>query len=193
MIDQQMLSTLARWLRPMPDGSLVSLQVRKGLLQSLTRLEIDETILGSLRSSGIGKYVKLLTLHKKEQQENRKIAMGLIEKWSRPIFQTAEKVQAGEMPIAAHPIQLGASSRPEEDTSMGSLVAGGSKTGSGTRIPRPMGMDFQMLPASNAAPLPSQKYNKESTKGRLQDRIVNRKKKGNTQAVTLSVEGRTLD
>ena len=178
----------------MPDGSLVSLQVRKGLLQSLTRLEIDETILGSLRSSGIGKYVKLLTLHKKEQQENRKIAMSLIEKWSRPIFRTAAKVEATEMPTAAHTVQLGASNRPEEDTSMGSLAAGGgSKTGSGTRIPRPMGMDFQMLPASDAAPLPSQKYNKESTKGRLQDRIVNRKKKGNTQAVTLSVEGRTLD
>ena len=37
MIDNQMLSTLARWLRPMPDGSLVSLQVRRALLSSLLR------------------------------------------------------------------------------------------------------------------------------------------------------------
>ena len=32
MVDMSMLSTLARWLRPMPDGSLVSLQVRLSLI-----------------------------------------------------------------------------------------------------------------------------------------------------------------
>ena len=42
-------------------------------------------------------------------------------------------------------------------------------------------------------PLPSSKYAKESTKGRLQDRILNGKKKQSAQAVALSVEGRTLD
>ena len=71
MIDHSMLSTLAHWLRPMADGSLVSLMVRKGILAALLRFEIDETTLGSLRSSGIGKYVKLLTLHKRETQEVR--------------------------------------------------------------------------------------------------------------------------
>lgn len=55
MIDHGMLSTIARWLRPMPDGSLVSAPVRKTLLQALTRFDIDETVLGSLRSSGLGK------------------------------------------------------------------------------------------------------------------------------------------
>ena len=61
------------------------------------------------------------------------------------------------------------------------------------RVPRPMGMDFQMLPASAAQPLPSSKYAKDSIKGRLSDRILNGKRKASTQAVTLSVEGRTLD
>ena len=54
MLDHQMLSTLARWLRPMSDGSLVSLQVRTALLNGLLRFEIDETSLESLKSSGIG-------------------------------------------------------------------------------------------------------------------------------------------
>ena len=66
-------------------------------------------------------------------------------------------------------------------------------TANHARVPRPMGMDFQMLPASSAAPLPSSKYAKESNKGRLQDRILHSKKRAATQAVTLSVEGRTLD
>ena len=50
-----------------------------------------------------------------------------------------------------------------------------------------------MLPAASAQELPSKKYAKDSTKGRLQDRILNGKKKASSQAVTLSVEGRTLD
>ena len=121
MIDNQMLSTLARWLRPMPDGSLVSLQVRTALLAGLQRFEIDETILGSLRSSGIGKYVKLLTLHRLEQPANKKVAVSLIEKWSRPIFRTAAKFEATEMPIAARAIQLDkVAARKDEAAELGS-------------------------------------------------------------------------
>ena len=178
----------------MPDGSLVSLQVRSGLLQGLVRLDIDETVLGSLRSSGIGKYVKLLTLHKRENAENRKIAVSLIEKWSRPIFRTASKFEASEIPVAARSIELDkVAARRDETADLGSrAVNAGPVSQSGTRVPRPMGMDFQMLPQSSAAPLPSQKYAKESTKGRLQDRILNKKKKTQSQAVTLSVEGRGM-
>ena len=51
-----------------------------------------------------------------------------------------------------------------------------------------MGMDFARLPTSYAQPLPSSKYAKESTKGRLQDRILNGKQKVSSQAVPLSVD-----
>ena len=37
-------------------------------------LPVDETMLGSLRSSNIGKYVKLLTLHSKEKPDNKRTA-----------------------------------------------------------------------------------------------------------------------
>ena len=83
----------------MPDGALVSLQVRKGILSSLVRLDVDETILGSLRSSGIGKYVKLLTLHKRELPENKRVAQALIEKWSRPIFNSTVSFRAVDVEV----------------------------------------------------------------------------------------------
>ena len=92
LIDCSMLSTLARWLRPLPDGSLVSLTVREALLKALLRIEVEDVI-EPLKSSGIGKYVKLLTLHKRETGANKRMAMALIEKWTRPIFQTSDKVR----------------------------------------------------------------------------------------------------
>jgi len=200
MIDMSMLSTLARWLSPLslPGGgsaTLPSLMVRSSLLKALMRFEIDETTLGPLRSSGIGKYVKLLTLHKKETAENRKVAVALVEKWSRPIFQTSDKVRAEELPVAPRALAYG--DLPRERAADANLVSGalaGERiTANHARVPRPMGMDFQTLPASDAAPLPSSRYGKESTKGKIRDRIHNGKKRSSTQAVTLSVEGRTLD
>eukprot|EP00964_Phaeocystis_antarctica_P063922 scaffold38396_cov65-Phaeocystis_antarctica.AAC.5 len=41
MIDNGFLSTLARWLKPTNDGSLVSLTVRTGLLKSLELIEVQ--------------------------------------------------------------------------------------------------------------------------------------------------------
>jgi len=191
MIDHGMLSTIARWLRPMPDGSLVSTPVRKALLLALTRFDIDETVLGSLRSSGLGKYVKLLTLHKKEVLENRKMALSLVEKWSRPIFQTSDKVHATDLPVA----ERVAAPRNHAELEQASVFnnTSGPQTSSHARVPRPMGMDFGMLPQSTAVALPSSKYSKDSVKGRLTDRILTGKKRSSTQAATLSVEGRTLD
>ena len=195
MLDESMLSTIAHWLMPLRDGSLPSLMVRKALLIALLRFDIDETALGQLRSSGIGKYVKLLTLHKKETGENRKMAQQLVEKWTRPIYQTSDKVRAEELPVANRPLSYAElpKERAEDAAAVGGALAMERKTANHARVPRPMGMDFQMLPASSAAPLPSSKYAKESNKGRLQDRILNGKRKANPQAMTLSVEGRTLD
>lgn len=199
MIDMSMLTTLASWLRPMQDGTLVSVMIRKALLTQLLRFEIDETTLGPLRSSGIGKYVKLFSMHKKETLENRKMALSLVEKWSRPIFQTSDKVRAEELPVAEKPLSYdelsNAPRRSEDPNSVGGALnkEGGSQTANHARVPRPMGMDFQMLPASSSEALPSSKYAKESTKAKLQDRILHGKKKSVAQAVQLSVEGRTLD
>ena len=183
----------APWLRPMHGGVLVSLQVRTGILRALLRLDVDETVLGSLRSSQIGKFVKMLSLHKRETAENRRVALQLIEKWSRPIFQSSEKVQAKDLPIAdRNPERLEGASEREQPNPFGA-PAGGPMTGNHARVPRPMGMDFAVLPRSEGTAQASQKPAKESVKGRLADRILNGKKKVSSQAITLSVEGRTLD
>ena len=186
-----MFSTLARWLRPMDDGSLVSLELRTSILTSLMRLDVDETVLGALRSSGIGKYIRLFSLHKRESKDNKRAAMQLIEKWSRPIFQTSDKVQAKDLPMAAPP--RGPRVRKEEEEPL--FAPSGPQTGNHARVPRPMGMDFSMLPVSTHTALPSSKYAKDSVKGRLTQRLDGLKKnpQNSHRAVTLSVEGRTLD
>lgn len=297
MIDQGMLTTLASWLKPMPDGSLVSLQIRSDLLKALAVLEIDETVLGSLRSSGLGKYVRLYSLHQRETQPNRKQANALVEKWKRPIFGSSMAYSAAEVPqlegrsatellasvevrrthANSHPhlhstrppqpppprpprltcgacvcvsgrvgrgadrrqvaslrhVSKGCASsaqdvpafRPATCTLPPSLVLSLSsphlsprslqarldapveeeadsykakaegKTQGGTRVPRPIGMDFKAQPAARVAPLPSAKYTKESTKGKLQEKMMGaKKKKGvSSQAMSVSLEGRGLD
>ncbi|EOD19688.1 hypothetical protein EMIHUDRAFT_117909 [Emiliania huxleyi CCMP1516] len=104
LIDQGMLTTLAMWLKPIPgeerggrDGSLVSLQVRTDLLRVLGLLEVDETVLGSLRSSSLGKYVRLYSLHKKETAANRHTATALAENVPQRRGQTAEDLERKAM------------------------------------------------------------------------------------------------
>ena len=129
-----------------------------------------------------------------ETAENRKIAVRLVEKWSRPIFQTSDKVHATDLPVANAPkfgVKRGLASHDPNEVS-GSLSKD-EESATHARVPRPMGMDFMTLPSSSAAPLASSKYAKESVKGRLHDRINNGKKKLNPQAMSLSIEGRTLD
>ena len=56
-------------------------------------------------------------------------------------------------------------------------------------------MDFHVQPKSEAKEGASDKYRKDSIKGKLQDRFVNNKKvkTATTRHATLSVEGRALD
>lgn len=56
-------------------------------------------------------------------------------------------------------------------------------------------MDFHVQPANTAKATASDKYRKESIKGKLQDRFLNNKKGKSVDSrhVTLSVEGRALD
>jgi len=69
------------------------------------------------------------------------------------------------------------------------------KTQGGTRVPRPVGMDFKYMPSAKVAPLASGKAAKESTRGRLHEKMGTMKKKKGTssQAMNISLEGRGLD
>jgi len=206
MVDNGFLSTVARWLEPTA-GGLVNLTVRTGLLKSLQLIEADDTLVGALRSSKIGVYVKLLSMHRKETDDNKRMARGLVEKWSRPIFGSSASFRAQDveevMPKydarelsaqvetdVAKDIQQNPNAYAEREVKSSGMV-----TAKGTVVPRPLGMDFHAQPASSAKPMASNKYTKDGSKGKLVERFTNSKKAkaGQRQAATLSVEGRTLD
>ena len=83
------LGVLKGWLEPMPDGSMPNSKVRGGVLQMLVDLKIntyDEEQREWLKKSGVGKLVMLLTKLPEETNENKRVARGLVESWSRPIL-----------------------------------------------------------------------------------------------------------
>ena len=195
LIDNGMLKNISIWLQPVPGpsgkASLPDLQLRTKLLNSLLLLDVDSTVVESLKNSRIGVFVKLFSVHPKESKENKRVALQLIEKWSRPIYNSSDKVQAKDLPMAAIPRRPRPAAAEEEANVF--AMPSGPQTTNHARVPRPMGMDFAMLPDSEAKALASTKYGKESVKGKLTDRILHGKRKTVAQAVTLSVEGRTLD
>ncbi|OQV23585.1 putative Protein IWS1-like protein [Hypsibius exemplaris] len=86
-LDGGILSALADWLAPLPDGNLTHLKIRESILKLLGDMSgIEPT---QLKNSGIGKAVMLLYKHPKELRENRAKAGKLIQEWSRPIFGTS--------------------------------------------------------------------------------------------------------
>uniref|UniRef100_A0A6B2L9F3 TFIIS N-terminal domain-containing protein n=1 Tax=Arcella intermedia TaxID=1963864 RepID=A0A6B2L9F3_9EUKA len=78
-----LLKQCSKWLLPLPDGTLPNLKVREGLLKSLEKLDLGVEL---LRRSGIGRSIMMLSKHKDETIQNKKICKNLIQKWSRPIF-----------------------------------------------------------------------------------------------------------
>lgn len=202
LVDGGMLQTLARWLKPTTDGSLVSLTVRSGLLKSLQYIEADETLIGALKSSKIGVFVKLLTMHRKETDDNKRMALSLVEKWSRPIFGSSVAFRSQEVE-ARMPRFSAADLAAQAEKAVKEAPANAEAprehrsgiTGRGTVVPRPLGMDFHVQPIGQAQARPSAKYAKDSTKGKLQDKLIGTQKRvsAQKQAETVSIEGRTMD
>ncbi|XP_055327317.1 protein IWS1 homolog [Paramacrobiotus metropolitanus] len=86
-LDCGILSPLADWLAPLPDGNLTHLKIRESILKILE--DMSSISPEQLKNSGIGKAVMLLYKHPKELKENRTRAGKLIQEWSRPIFGTS--------------------------------------------------------------------------------------------------------
>lgn len=83
-LQTDILSSIRKWLEPLPDGSLVNMKIRENLLRILLLfpyLDVD-----TLSQSGIGKVVMFLYRSPHENPANKKMAKQLIERWSRPIF-----------------------------------------------------------------------------------------------------------
>ncbi len=200
MIDMGIFQNLSHWLRPMPDGSLVSLQIRTKLLSALTLLDVDETVLGSLRSSGIGKFVKMYSMHPRETPATKKVAQAIIEKWARPIFRTSVRFEATEVPkvmtrvSAAEMLERDLPDQADVEEEDAYRLAKKRVTAGGANVPVARGHDFAAQPASSAKPMASTKYVKDSVKWRIQDKVLGKRKvrKTGSQAVKLSIEGRNM-
>jgi transcription factor SPN1 len=67
-LDFNLLACLTKWIKPFPDNSLPSINVRTALYKVLAELPVDRD---HLKESGMGKVVMGLWQHKKETKENK--------------------------------------------------------------------------------------------------------------------------
>ena len=88
LLYEGVLNVLKSWLSPLPDGTLPNVMIRGTLLRILQLMNIRpyDDKLDKLKSSGIAKIVMFLFKVSDETAENKKIARGLIQGWSKPIF-----------------------------------------------------------------------------------------------------------
>eukprot|EP01134_Creolimax_fragrantissima_P000077 CFRG0077T1 len=83
-IENGVLIAMKAWLDPLPDKSLPHNKIRRGLLQVLTNMQLDQHR-ENLKESGIGRAIMMLYRHPKETAENKKTCLALINKWSRQV------------------------------------------------------------------------------------------------------------
>ena len=81
---------IAKWLLPLPDGSMPNADIRSSMLETLLVYPID---LDKIKESGLGRIVKYMSLND-ELEKNRKVAKKIIDKWSRPIFRLSTDYSA---------------------------------------------------------------------------------------------------
>lgn len=88
-IENRVLHSLNKWLKPLPDGSLPNIRVRETVLEVLN--DFRDVPTEDLKESGMGRSIMTLWKHPSETPQNKKAAKELIERWSRPIFGISER------------------------------------------------------------------------------------------------------
>ena len=174
LLDLDLLAICKRWIQPLPNGTLGNVTVRSRLLSAISLMTGENGITPhDLKRSEFGKAVMVLYMHKSETREMKQLLKGLIDQWSRPIFQKSgnmrdlERVHhargaTGISQIArAHQMEqtktsfnpAKAAHRGGKDQDLNSLIASGSKgkTESGinrVRVPYSKGFQFSVRPES---------------------------------------------
>ena len=194
LIDAGIFTALSNWLRPTKNGSLVSLEIRSAVLQTLLQFKVDSETVGALTSSGVGKFVKLLSLHDKETAQNKRLATRLVEKWSGVIEKAATRFTMEDVRYEA----ISETEVESEEVEEGEIVEEAprasekKKLPTHARVPRPMKMDFVAQPARNVKPLDSRKHARSIQKRTLADRMM---KQGRRRVAKseISVDGHGID
>jgi hypothetical protein len=114
----------------------------KGVTKMMSKKDdFDGLDVNHLKGTDIGKFVKFLSNHPKETQENRKMATTIVERWSRLIFgltQDYKKMVLNEKPD------------PKKMLKVEVKTVEPSKSNR-ARIPKIMGFDFVKNPQSKIA------------------------------------------
>lgn len=95
-LDAGLMGAIRDWLYPLPDGSLPNIRLRTSLLRILDTLPIDthhEHRKEQLKRSKLGEMVMFYYKLSDETVPNRKMAKALVEKWSKPIFDSYKPLQ----------------------------------------------------------------------------------------------------
>tara|TARA_B100000287_G_scaffold237865_1_gene223758 strand:- start:581 stop:1453 length:873 start_codon:yes stop_codon:yes gene_type:complete len=194
LIDAGIFTALSNWLRPTKNGSLVSLEIRSAVLQTLLQFKVDSETVNALISSGVGKFVKLLSLHDKETAQNKRLAQRIVDKWSGVIEKASTRFTMENVRY-----EVLSETEPESgEVEEGEIVEEAprvfekKKLPTHARVPRPMQMDFVAQPAHNVKPLDSRKHARSIQKRTLADRMMKQGRRRVAKSA-MSVDGHGVD
>ncbi|KAF9000685.1 transcription factor iws1 [Cyathus striatus] len=98
MIDNNLLEAVRRWLEPLPDRSLPSLNIQRELFNIIKKMEfIDSSV---LKESGLGRVILFYTKCKRVNPDIQRIANDLVSTWSRPIIKRSASYRDRVIPVA---------------------------------------------------------------------------------------------
>mmetsp|Transcript_3925 Transcript_3925/g.4407 ORF Transcript_3925/g.4407 Transcript_3925/m.4407 type:complete len:418 (+) Transcript_3925:288-1541(+) len=223
LLEQGLLNLLKQWLEPLPDGSLANLNLRSTLLRLIVGLPIDVELFErreQLKKSGLGKVVMFLYKLPEETLPNKRMAQGLVEKWSRPIFELSQSYgDLRRMNDVSAPNEDEEEDQDEDQdrkkkrkaASLGDADVmakeeqDGPKAGEpGYRwhaaVPQPVKMDYKIRPESLArAEKVAARGKKDEIAlkrerlGKSIQRLKLKNKKRDVHALSVSIEGRGVD
>ena len=84
-IENGVMTAIADWLTPLPNGALPNLKIRSTLLAALIDFPACST--ETLKASGVGKAINRLAHHPKEMRDNKILCKKLTKRWCKQIFQ----------------------------------------------------------------------------------------------------------
>ena len=152
-LDNEILNAFTLWLEPMVDKSFPTQDIQRTILQTLQHMPIDATL---LRSSGLGKIVNFYTRSSRIAPDIKRLALTLVEKWSRPIMQRS--VDYKDILHAKAVVDTRELRKKQHVTSLqaipDSLVVKGKATEEHidrhhARIPMPVASAFSIVPVSD--------------------------------------------
>lgn len=97
-MDNNLLEGVRRWLEPLPDRSLPTLNIQRDFFPILKKMEfIDSAV---LKESGLGRIILFYTKCKRVHPDIQRIANDLVSTWSRPIIKRSASYRDRIVPTA---------------------------------------------------------------------------------------------